>query len=267
MCLLVIAWKVHPRYPLVLAGNRDELHARPAAPLGWWDDPAGLLAGRDLEAGGAWLGVTTDGRAGVVTNFREPRRMTPGAPSRGAFIPGFAATGSGAAGYAETLAAQAADYAGFNLLLADGRDLIYASNRPAFAVRRLEPGLYGLANDTLDAPWPRVERTRARLRALLGDAEPDREAFFSALADTQPASAVELAAAGAGTGASVEPSPHGPFVLGSSYGTRCSTLLFMDADGEVRIEEQRYDAAGLVTGVSAERFQTAADRRQRAGRA
>lgn len=263
MCLLVVAWKVHPRYPLVLAGNRDELHARPAAPLGWWDDPAGLLAGRDLEAGGAWLGVTTDGRAGVVTNFREPRRMAPGSPSRGGFIPGFATADGGAAGYAATLATQAADYAGFNLLLADGRDLVYASNRPAFAVRRLEPGLYGLANDTLDAPWPRVERTRARLRALLAAAEPDRDALFGALADTRPASATELAAAGA----AAEPSPHGPFVLGPTYGTRCSTLLLIGADGEVRVEEQRYDAQGLVIGVSAERFRTAGGRRRRAGRA
>lgn len=263
MCLLVVAWKVHPRYPLVLAGNRDELHARPAAPLGWWDDPAGLLAGRDLEAGGTWLGVTTDGRAGVVTNFREPRRLTPGSPSRGAFIPGFAAADHGAAGYAETLAAQAADYAGFNLLLADGRELVYASNRPTFAVRHLEPGLYGLANDTLDAPWPRVERTRTRLRALLTEAEPDRDALFSALADTRPPSTAELAAAGA----TAEPSPYGPFVLGPTYGTRCSTLLLMDADGEVRIEEQRYDARGLVTGVSAERFRTASRGRRRADRA
>lgn len=263
MCLLVVAWRVHPRYPLVFAGNRDELHARPAAPLGWWDDPAGLLAGRDLEAGGAWLGVTTDGRAGVVTNFREPRRVTPGSPSRGGFIPAFAASGGGAAGYAATLAAQATDYAGFNLLLADGRDLVYASNRPAFAVRHLQPGLYGLANDTLDAPWPRVERTRARLRALLAEAEPDHDALFSALADTRPASTAELAAAGA----SAEPSPHGPFVQGPTYGTRCSTLLLMAADGEVRIEEQRYDAQGLVIGVSAERFRTDGGHRRRAGRA
>jgi uncharacterized protein with NRDE domain len=263
MCLLLVAWKVHPRYPLVLAGNRDEQHARPAAPLGWWDDPAGLLAGRDLEAGGAWLGVTADGRAGVVTNFREPPRASPAAPSRGGFIPGFAASDGGAAAYAATLAGRASDYAGFNLLLADGRDLIYASNRPAFAVRHLQPGLYGLANDALDAPWPRVERTRARLRALLTEAEPDRDALFSALADTRPASTAELAAAGA----NAAPSPHGPFVQGPTYGTRCSTLLLVHAEGEVRIEEQSYDAHGLVTGVSAERFRTDVRHRRRAGRA
>lgn len=252
MCLLVIAWGVHPRYPLLIAGNRDELHARPAAGLHWWDDPAGLLAGRDLEAGGTWLGVASSGRVGVVTNAGVGRRTVAGTPSRGAFVPRFAVSRAAATHFAASLASEADTYAGFNLLLHDGRDLVFASNWPSFATRVLPPGVYGLSNDVLDVPWPKVIRTRQRFAALLADEEPKRDAMLAAFTDTAPASAAELAAPGREQDLNLTP----PFLLDPVYGTRCTTLVLVAADGTIDVEEQRYDATGLVCGTRAERFRT-----------
>ncbi len=253
MCLLVVAWGVHPRYPLLVAGNRDELHARPAAGLHWWDDPAGLLAGRDLEAGGTWLGVASNGRLGVVTNAGGGRRAAAGAPSRGAFVPRFAASRSAAADFAASLASEAGAFAGFNLLLHDGEDLVFASNSPAFVTRVLPPGVYGLSNDALDVPWPKVVRTRQRFAALLADEEPKREAMLAAFTDTAPATAAELAV----PEREQDLNPTAPFVLDPVYGTRCTTLVLVAADGTIEVEEQRYDATGLVCGTRAERFRAA----------
>jgi len=249
MCLLIVAWRVHPRYPLLLAGNRDELHARPAAALDWWTGPVELLAGRDLEAGGTWLGVTSHGRLGVVTNVRGNPCQRDGAPSRGAFIPRFAASRRGALDFATALATDADAYAGFNLLLHDGDHLVFASNSPSFTTRALPPGVYGLSNDSLDVPWPKVVRTRARFNAILADDEPRREAMFEALADTAPATAHELA-----TSQDREPVTTPPFVLDPVYGTRCTTLVLIGSGGIVEVEERRYDARGATSGTSAERF-------------
>ena len=119
MCLLVVAWLSHPRYRLVVAGNRDEFHERPAAPLGWWNDEPGILAGRDLRAGGTWLGLSRRGRFGLVTNFRDTEAPSaPDAPSRGHLVPRFLRDHAGPAAYLDALQAEAARYAGFNLLLA-----------------------------------------------------------------------------------------------------------------------------------------------------
>src|SRR5262245_10572919 len=155
MCLLVLAWDMHPRYRLVFAGNRDEFHERPSAPLGWWTDSPRILAGRDLQAGGTWLGLSRQGRFGVVTNFRDLQRPLEGAPSRGALITRWLAGEAPLDGFLEELHESAARYAGFNLLLSDGESLVYASNRlPEFS-RTLAPGIYGLSNHLLDTPWPK----------------------------------------------------------------------------------------------------------------
>jgi uncharacterized protein with NRDE domain len=162
MCLLVLAWRTHPRHRLVVAANRDEFHARPAAALAPWNDPAGLVGGRDLQAGGAWFAVDSNRRVGIVTNFREFGQRRPDAPSRGALIPGFLRQAGAPGGYLATLQADAAEYAGFNLLLADRGSLWYASNRADPFARELPPGIYGLSNEFLDTPWPKLVRVRSR---------------------------------------------------------------------------------------------------------
>ena len=167
MCLLVLAWNVHPRYRLVLAANRDEFHDRPAAPLGWWQDAKGIVAGRDLRGSGTWMGAARSGRFGVVTNFRDLEPPpTPDAPSRGELVPGFLADTTSPQRYLDELRGHAARYAGFNLLVGDADALHYYANRNGVTSTQLTPGVYGLSNHLLDSPWPKVLRTRERLGGL-----------------------------------------------------------------------------------------------------
>src|SRR2546429_1455573 len=167
MCLLMLAWQAAPRYRLAVAANRDEYHERPAQALAKWPEPPGIIAGRDLRASGTWLGVDPERRFGVVTNFRELQPPRRGAPSRGELIPRYLAgrTGPGAeparAGeFFAALEAHAAHYAGFNLLLSDDESLWYGSNRATPFARPLTPGVYGLSNELLDTPWPKLQRVR-----------------------------------------------------------------------------------------------------------
>jgi uncharacterized protein with NRDE domain len=253
MCLLVLAWMSHPRYRLVVAANRDEFHDRPAAPLAWWGDGAPVLAGRDLTAGGTWLGVTRTGRFGALTNFRDLSQVAaPDAPSRGTLVPGFLATDAEPADYLRRLRDRAAGYAGFNLIAGGPRSLCYFSNRGNAPPRELEPGIYGLSNHELDSPWPKLERTRARFAAELGDVDPDVAALFDLLADREPAT--DGALPDTGLPPEMARAMSSPFVLHPRYGTRCSTVLLADHDGRTVAAERRFDAAGRLTGASRVEF-------------
>src|SRR5690348_8954435 len=192
MCLLVIAWRCHALHRLVVAANRDEFHARAAAPLGPWDDAPGVIGGRDLLAGGAWFAVDTRRRFGIVTNFREFGRRRRSAPSRGGLIPAFLSGDHPPGEYLRQLETDAPGYAGFNLLLGDDSSLWYASNRADRFARELEPGIYGLSNEFLDTPWPKLVRVRARFTRLLQDSQGADAAWladslFAVLADREPA--------------------------------------------------------------------------------
>jgi uncharacterized protein with NRDE domain len=260
MCLLVLAWRAHPRYRLVVAANRDEFHARAAAPLGRWAAPADILAGRDLRSGGTWLGVDRERRFGVVTNYRELQPPRAGAPSRGDLIPAYLAARSGdspasPAQFLAGLEARAGDYSGFNLLLADADSLGYGTNRaPPFA-RGLAPAVYGLANESLNTPWPKLERVRAGFdRWLRQGAAASAAELFSLLADRTPAQE----SAGAHTGA-LPPdwarALSAPFVLHPEYGTRCSTVLLLEDTGRLYLAERRFDPDGQLAGESEFRLQ------------
>src|SRR6202035_84470 len=156
VCLLELAWNAHPGYRLILAANRDELHARPAAPLAKWPDAA-ILAGRDLVAGGTWLGIDRRRRFGIVTNFREwPATPTTIGPSRGGLIPDYLRGSTSPHDFLDNLKLRASTYAGFNLLLGDGEKFWYASNRAPDCARALQPGIYGLSNRLLDTAWPKL---------------------------------------------------------------------------------------------------------------
>jgi len=251
MCLLVLAWRCHPRYRLVVAANRDEFHARPAAGLAAWDDIKGVIGGRDLQANGAWLAVDTRRRFGIVTNFREFGRSRRSAPSRGGLIPGYLSGGLPPAEYLQSLETDAPGYAGFNLLLADQNSLWYASNRADQFGRELAPGIYGLSNEFLDTPWPKLVRVRARFTALLESADStDRPALaaglFALLADRETAPPDTVPPG--------DLSPEwarklsAPFVLDATYGTRCSTVLTID--GELAIAERRFAADGTLSAES-----------------
>jgi|SRR5579883_2497249 len=248
MCLLVLAWKTHPRYRLVVAANRDEYHDRPATPLAPWPAPPDILAGRDLRAGGTWLGIDRQRRFGIVTNFRDLVRAPPEAPSRGGLIPRYLAGASGAGEYLRGLEHEAAGYGGFNLLLADGDSLWYASNRSAPFARPLSPGVHGLSNERLDTPWPKLRRVRRGFEEWLQRSGPmEDETLFSLLADREPATEEE-GLPSTGLSPEWERTLSSPFVLHETYGTRCSTLVAIEPSGACLIAERRFAPSGARVG-------------------
>ena len=259
MCLLVLAWRVHPRYRLVVAANRDEYHDRPAEPLAPWPAPPALLAGRDLRAGGTWLGIDQRRRFGVITNYREQPQISTDTPSRGGLIPEFLTDPAGAGDYLGALRPRAARYGGFNLLLADEHSLWYGSNRVAPFARRLEPGVYGLSNHSLDSPWPKLTRVRSAFERWLADA-PDGEdasAVLFGMLDDRRAAATGTEPAHEGTPGSWERALSAPFVEHPQFGTRCSTVLLLEPSGALHMSERRFDRHGRPVGQS--EYRLAAD--------
>ncbi len=253
MCLLVLAWQAHPRYRLVVAANRDEYHERPAAALAKWPPPAALIAGRDLRAQGAWLAVDRERRFGVVTNFRELQRPRLGAPSRGELIPRYLsapAAGVSAAQFFAALEPQAGSYCGFNLLLSDRDSLWYGSNRSTPFARPLSPGVYGLSNELLDTPWPKLQRVRRGFEAWLARPQPGSPAaLFELLNDrTQAADEAALPRSGSGLPPEWERILSAPFVLHPQYGTRCSSVVLLEPGGRLYFAERRFDPRGEPAG-------------------
>lgn len=256
MCLLVAAWRTHPRYRLIVAANRDEFHARPSAALAWWPDEARILAGRDLQASGTWMGVARSGRLGIVTNFRDLENPpAPDAPSRGMLVTRFLTGATSPKEYLDDLRGSAPRYAGFNLLVGGPRTLYYASNRDGAPARSLAPGLYGLSNAWLDAPWPKLLRTKARFAELVAAPDLQPEVLFEMLADRTPADADEVP--DTGLPGDWERALSAPFVVHERYGTRCSTLLLIERSGRTVVHERRFDAAGQQSGASRIEFASA----------
>lgn len=246
MCLLVLAWRVHPRYRLVVAANRDEFHERPTAPLAKWPPPHGILAGRDLKAGGTWMGIDSRRRFAAVTNFREMQRPRRSAPSRGALVPAFLSYPGPTEDYLTSLETDAPGYSGFNLLMCDTEQLWYASNRLDRFARPLPPGVYGLSNEFLDTPWPKLRRVRQRFEAWLGTKPANAVAeLFELLADREPAAD---GPAQSGVPPEWERPLSAPFVVHSVYGTRSSSVLLLESSGRAIMAERRFDAAGAQTG-------------------
>lgn len=248
MCLIALAWRADARYPLVVAANRDEFHARQTAPAAFWPQQPEILAGRDLKEGGTWMGVTTNGRFAAVTNRRSPDSVKADAPSRGSLVAGFLRSSAMPAGYLVALAPQAMSYSGFNLLaLAEG-ELGYFGNAPEQTPRTLAPGLYALSNGTLDSDWPKMRRVRERLAELLAANLPETTLMaelFVMLADREPA---EAGLPNTGLGPELERLLSAPFVCSPTYGTRSSTVVLVDDSGYGRFSERRFTPAGTPQG-------------------
>ena len=264
MCLIYVAWRRHPRYRLIVAANRDEYHARPTAPAHWWKDAPGVLAGRDLEAGGTWMGITRGGRFAAVTNYRDPAAPRMDGPSRGALVGAFLAGGEPARDYLERVAEEGRRYNGFSLLAMDGETLGFASNR-ARGVTCLEPGIFGLSNHLLDTPWPKVVSGKAVLERLAAKPCVRVSDLFALLAphDPAPAEAFHRSAAGGGRpGRGSGPadalsadngadfgrgrSRSSRFILGDAYGTRASTVVLLEPGAAGAFVERSFDARGAV---------------------
>lgn len=251
MCLVLVVWRVHPLYPCLVAANRDEFHARPTARAEWWPDHPQILAGRDLEAGGTWLGVTRTGRFAALTNYRDPEQRRAGVPSRGALVASMLESGASVAEGLTHLRAVGGDYNAFNLIFSDGERLgIYESVRGAG--RELGPGIYGLSNHLLDTPWPKVQNAKTRLQAaLLGLT--DTAPLLDLLRDDRPATDAQLPR----TGVSLEWERllSSAFVRAQDYGTRCSTIIRIERQGRAYFDEWSWDSVGSDIGRTSLQFE------------
>lgn len=227
MCLILLAWKAARNHALVVAANRDEYHDRPAEAAGFWHDAPSILAGRDLRAGGTWMGVSRSGRFAAVTNFRGAH--DPGArESRGALVARYLAADMPPAAYADAVCSEGSGYSGFNLLVADERELWWLSNRDG-APRRLDPGTYALGNLLLDSP--EVAEARAQFARALEPA-PALEALFGVLEAHR--------------------------ITAPDYGTRCATVLLCGTDRRVRFAERAFDPTGAPGETTGFEFPRAA---------
>lgn len=245
MCLVAVSWLSHPRWRLLMAGNRDEFHARPTAALAPWPAPrAEVLAGRDLRAGGGWVGVDRHGRAAVVTNVRDPLASTSG-PSRGALIADYLAGRADASAYAEVLHGRATEFPPFNLLVADDRQCRFLGNHP-LALQALAAGVHGMSNGALDAPWPKTRRLVAAVQAWQDAGSARLDALWDALADETIAADACLPDTGVGLDLERRLSP--AFIRGTDYGTRASTILAIDHSGHGFIHERRFGPDGIFLG-------------------
>jgi uncharacterized protein with NRDE domain len=249
VCLALVALDAHPRFPLVIAANRDEFHARAAAPAHWWED--GTLGGVDLAAGGTWFGVNARGRWALVTNFREGVPRDPNAPSRGGLVTRALAEAAPPLVCAAAIAADGARYHGFNLLVGDVVNGVYASNRASGALA-LGQGIHGLSNHLLDTPWPKLTRSKARFAACLAASDDGVEPLFELLADRTQAEATALPVTGVAP--EWERLLSSAFIVDSRYGTRCSTVLTIAHDGSARFVERGFDPYGRPTGEAAFEF-------------
>jgi uncharacterized protein with NRDE domain len=249
MCLALVALDAHPRLPLVIAANRDEFHARLAAPAHWWPD--GTLAGVDLEAGGTWFGVTRPGRWALVTNYREGIPRDPRAPSRGGLVTRALAERTAPLACAAQLAIDGTRYHGYNLLLGESGTAAYTSNRASGALA-LGPGIHGLSNHLLDTPWPKVVRAKQRLAACLAPDAVDIESLFALLSDRTQAEPAALPATGIAP--EWERLLSSAFIVDARYGTRCSTVLVVAGDGTARFVERNFDPEGRLTAEAAHSF-------------
>ncbi|AVA35962.1 uncharacterized protein with NRDE domain [Cupriavidus metallidurans] len=266
MCLILVAWQSHPDYPLVVAANRDEFYARPAAPADWWRDAPGVLGGRDLAEvigdAGTWMGIAgaqhgqdspVGARFAALTNYRAPSEKRTDARSRGELVAHFLRGDQTPADYLHDLAGDHGAYNGFNLLTSDLHDLWWYSNRSKSRVpQRLTPGLYGLSNALLDTPWPKV---RSRVGAMCEVLAADRgqigsnvESYLQLLADDRQAPDWELPSTGVAP--EWEKLLSSAFIRSPNYGTRASTVLRVMHDGRFDFVERSFDADGQTGEVS-----------------
>ena len=248
MCLLFLAIDAHPDYRLVAAANRDEFYVRPTRRLHTWQDHHHVIAGRDLERGGTWFGVTRRGRWAAVTNYREAGAVR-SATSRGALVGNFLVSGASPEDYVSQIAADASAYSGFNLIAGTTSRAVYFSNRDN-EVRRLGAGIYGLSNHLLDTPWPKVNDGKRSLLGLTRREHLDAESLYYIMNDGRPAA--DEALPESGVGIEWERLLSSAFVSGDDYGTRSSTILLVNGQNRLKLEERTYDSHAPVnpTGYS-----------------
>lgn len=235
MCLLLVSYKTHPRYKYIIAANRDEFYKRPASPANFWDDEPNLLAGKDLQAGGTWLGITKEGRFSAITNYRDMKAVKDNAPSRGELVANFLKGSDSPSGFSKELLSSADLYNGYNLLFADKQSFNYFSNQTK-KLLMLSPGIYGLSNHLLDTPWPKVEKSKKSFKNILNRELVSTEDLFEILSDSSIPPDELLP--DTGLGLEIERAVSPIFVKTPLYGTRSSTVVLLDYNGNVTFTEK-----------------------------
>ena len=242
MCLLAVAWKVHPEYPLVVCANRDEFYARPTQAADFWTDSPDIFAGRDLQAGGSWMGINQKGRFAAVTNIRNPASNRTDVKSRGGLVSEFLNQQITAIDYSNKLQSQGEYYNGYNLLSFDGDALVYQSNGVE-QPENLQPGIYGMSNATLDIPWPKtcsaVEKITEWIKCPSGVNE-----LAGLLNDRNIAADGKLPQTGVSL--TLERMLSAEFITSAEYGTRCSTGFLLHKSGQAEYCEISHgESAGV----------------------
>lgn len=252
MCLVTLAFQHHPRYPLIVVANRDEFYDRPTQPAEFWSDRPTILAGRDLEAGGTWFGVDRRGCWATVTNTRGGGLYAD--KSRGGLPTDFLLNEGDAEDYFSEVVAEGNQYSGFNLLGGSADELLYCTNARG-GTQRLKPGVYTLSNDALDTPWPKSELARVRLQSAIQSLSLATEDLLAVLGSRKMFPDHQLPDTGLGLDMERTLSP--TFIVGPSYGTRCTTVLLIDREGKVEFAEQNFDRGEPVGTVRQYQFTAA----------
>lgn len=245
MCLITFAYKVSPEYPLILLANRDEFYDRPTKKAHYWQDKGQteILAGRDLKAGGTWMGVGKNGKWAAVTNHRDIENIKKDAPTRGDLVPQFLTSNLSGKEYLAELKQDASKYNGFNLLVGDATGIFHYANI-SDKITELQPGIHGLSNALLNTPWPKLNRAKDNLENKVQENDLSKEELFKILNDKTKAQESQLPDTGLSTAFEKEVSSI--FIDTEGYGTRCSTLLLKDQKGKMKFVERRFNNGGVV---------------------
>jgi uncharacterized protein with NRDE domain len=242
MCLIVFANNIHPNYKLIFAANRDEFYNRPSEQAEFWNEYPDLLAGKDLQAGGTWMGITRQGRFAAITNFRDLKNHRNDAPSRGKLTLDFLTSDVSVQEYYNKLKPTLNEYNGFNLLLGDVDQLYYFSNKTN-SLKKLDHGIHGISNAILDTPWPKVEKSKRHLQSLIQQENINPWEVIAILKDSSIAKDEELPDTGVGLDLERMLSP--VFIKSEKYGTRCSSVVMVDKENNVKfVEKFFFDGIG-----------------------
>lgn len=238
MCLIFLSLNHHPEYKLIVAANRDEFYQRKTSPAQFWDEEQSILGGRDLEAGGTWMGVTHRGRIAMVTNYRDPKNLRDNAPSRGRLVSDYLTGNVRPVQYMEDVAQRGNDYNGFNLIVGNPDELYYYSNYQESVVP-IHPGVHGLSNHLLNTPWPKVKNGRERFTAMIQEKQINPDDLLDMLYDD--AMAIDDELPDTGVGLERERVLSSMFIKSPGYGSRCSTVVLVDRSNNISFIERTYD--------------------------
>ena len=238
MCLIFISFQHHQKYKLVVAANRDEFYDRKTAAADYWSDQPQILAGRDLEAGGTWLGMSTSGKISMLTNYRDLKNIKPNAPSRGQLVSDYLKSMQTAEAYMQSVESDGKEYNGFNLIVGNPEELWYYSNYRN-GITKFTPGFYGISNHLLESPWPKVLIGKQKIAPALQKNDVDPERIFEILYDDHVADDDQLP--DTGLPLERERALSSMFIKTPNYGSRCSTVVLVDRSNEVLFTERVYD--------------------------